>query len=274
MSHFLSRLADRTLGLSPSIEPVRLPVFGAEPAADGNVSERESKGFVYGDMVSGAQAAQPAARKSVDRQTDNAVDRKGGVEKRSAVNSPVQPTASRVLHEPSVVDQDHSFSTRAGSQQQSFEDGETSLFDGERSGPTDTFAADPEPSASVLSPISSHVSRSIDGDSALSESGRQARASDTEQPAISHSKGPAVAESMLRPGEFAEPSFSIRDVIDQLPRETNGPQTQAPTIKVNIGRIDVRAVTTPSAPATRQRKKAQSSLSLDDYLRQRSGGQR
>jgi hypothetical protein len=41
---------------------------------------------------------------------------------------------------------------------------------------------------------------------------------------------------------------------------------------VNIGRIEVRAVTPPPAPP--QRDPSPAKLSLDDYLRQRSGGRR
>ncbi len=52
-------------------------------------------------------------------------------------------------------------------------------------------------------------------------------------------------------------------------------QPQAPTIRVNIGRIEVRAVTPPAtlaSPFTRRRSGPQ--LSLEDYLKQRNGGRR
>jgi hypothetical protein len=44
-----------------------------------------------------------------------------------------------------------------------------------------------------------------------------------------------------------------------------------PTIKITIGRVDVRAVTAPSA-APRPSSERRPQLSLDDYLHQRSGG--
>ena len=51
-------------------------------------------------------------------------------------------------------------------------------------------------------------------------------------------------------------------------------ETAAPIIRVTIGRIDVRAVL-PSAPApTRKAPTASPVLSLDEYLKQRDGGQR
>ena len=50
--------------------------------------------------------------------------------------------------------------------------------------------------------------------------------------------------------------------------------SSAPTIRVTIGRIDVRAVT-PPPPAPRPKPiRAGPTLSLDDYTRQRKGGER
>ena len=47
----------------------------------------------------------------------------------------------------------------------------------------------------------------------------------------------------------------------------------APTIQVSIGRIEVRATPAPKAPA-RERSAAPAALSLEDYLKQRSRGER
>jgi len=61
-------------------------------------------------------------------------------------------------------------------------------------------------------------------------------------------------------------------------RETRLPEPEppAPTIKVSIGRIEVRAVTPPpAAPPRKERAVRQaSSPSLDEYLKQRGGGRR
>ncbi len=48
----------------------------------------------------------------------------------------------------------------------------------------------------------------------------------------------------------------------------------APTIRVTIGRIDVRAVTPPASTPNPQQNRAGPTLSLDDYTRQRKGGER
>ncbi len=54
---------------------------------------------------------------------------------------------------------------------------------------------------------------------------------------------------------------------------THDSSSSTPTIQVTIGRIEVRAITPPVAPPQRPRKPSPA-LSLDDYLKQRNGGQR
>jgi hypothetical protein len=54
------------------------------------------------------------------------------------------------------------------------------------------------------------------------------------------------------------------------------PEPPAPTIRVSIGRIEVRAITPPPAPPVQRARSARPGpeLSLDDYLKQRNGRQR
>ena len=54
------------------------------------------------------------------------------------------------------------------------------------------------------------------------------------------------------------------------------PEPPAPTIRVAIGRIEVRAITPPPTPPAQRTTPARPSpaLSLDEYLKQRNGGQR
>jgi hypothetical protein len=47
----------------------------------------------------------------------------------------------------------------------------------------------------------------------------------------------------------------------------------APTIKITIGRVDVRA-TVPERPAPRPAAERPAALSLEEYLKERSGGKR
>lgn len=95
--------------------------------------------------------------------------------------------------------------------------------------------------------------------------------------------GPAASQAAPRPsgepilgwaggGTVVEPHFTkpIADV--PLPQAR---ANQSPTIRVTIGRVEVRAITPPAPPAARP-KPARTGpvLSLDDYLKQRSRGQR
>jgi hypothetical protein len=64
---------------------------------------------------------------------------------------------------------------------------------------------------------------------------------------------------------------------EQVPREPRvlAPEPPAPTIRVAIGRIEVRAITPPAPPAQQETPARPGPLlSLDDYLKQRNGGQR
>lgn len=53
-----------------------------------------------------------------------------------------------------------------------------------------------------------------------------------------------------------------------------GREEAAPTIRVTIGRVDVRAVAAPAREARRAPEPQRPSLTLEDYLRRRGGGSR
>jgi hypothetical protein len=78
---------------------------------------------------------------------------------------------------------------------------------------------------------------------------------------------PPVAPRMIRP--------RMKSHMEQgghRPR-VDAPESSAPTIRVAIGRIEVRAITPPPSPLAQQTAPARPgpTLSLDDYLRQRNG---
>jgi hypothetical protein len=96
--------------------------------------------------------------------------------------------------------------------------------------------------------------------------------------ASSDARGSRVAPDPREPSDVprlitprvVRPRFE--DFPEQGSRESRGAAPESPTIRVAIGRIEVRAVTPPSArPPTPARTGP--SLSLDDYLKQRNGGQ-
>ena len=88
--------------------------------------------------------------------------------------------------------------------------------------------------------------------------------SELESPAIASPHGVRVREQPL----------SIRPVTPTLP--TSALRTEAtssaPTIRISIGRIEVRAVTAPAPAPTRTTSAPAARLSLDEYLRSHAGG--
>jgi len=65
----------------------------------------------------------------------------------------------------------------------------------------------------------------------------------------------------------------LREAFSEKKVEESRDEKTASSVKVTIGRIEVRAAITPEKPAEKARSKIQI-LSLDDYLRLRNGGQR
>lgn len=67
---------------------------------------------------------------------------------------------------------------------------------------------------------------------------------------------------------------AARSAIADFASTAGRPETAAPTIQVSIGRVEVRAVITPTPAPRVVEKKAPPLLSLDQYLRERNEGQR
>ncbi len=101
--------------------------------------------------------------------------------------------------------------------------------------------------------------------------------------------GEGTLESEIPPAHPASPTATplvVPRIVRQQPDHhqerdprqphLSAPEPPAPTIRVAIGRIEVRAITPPPAPPARRETTARSGppLSLDDYLKQRNGGQR
>lgn len=72
--------------------------------------------------------------------------------------------------------------------------------------------------------------------------------------------------AMLQP-PASQPLLSSTAPVNQV-------EQQPPTVKITIGRIDVRAVMPPAQPAATSRGRAKPALSLEGYLKQREEGKR
>jgi hypothetical protein len=68
-----------------------------------------------------------------------------------------------------------------------------------------------------------------------------------------------------------EPDADQRLLTTSSRRTADANESQ-PVIRVSIGRIEVRATTSPVAPATKRASSTAPALSLSDYLKRRKGG--
>lgn len=77
-------------------------------------------------------------------------------------------------------------------------------------------------------------------------------------------------------GVYAADSRSMKHAADRTAsrRENENDSASAPTIRVTIGRIEVRAVHTPPPPQSKRATMPAPQVSLEDYLRKRNGGSR
>jgi hypothetical protein len=101
-------------------------------------------------------------------------------------------------------------------------------------------------------------------------------ASGKAQPVNDRSSEPRLAPSVVPARPLITPTVVVAAAPPQ-PADIRRPQPQSepPVIRVTIGRVDVRAIASPPVPAAVSRPAARSTrLSLEDYLKERSGGRR
>ncbi len=265
MSHLLSRLVDRAMGAGPVIEPVRSPIFAAAPAGLEQDRGREASGFAYADIISGAQAMHPTAAQNSSEFTHSVSNQ---VRQEKGSSSPLQPAEQQLQREFS--------GDNLAAQSLPVKTSEPADSSTLRASPvilSESAAVEPEPRPATLpSPVTPQAPRASDSLSPRDEQRPKAVDMFSARQAFPESPEQIRVESLLRPPILSEPPVSSRQVVEQLPQQLINSQVEQPTIKVTIGRIEVRAMTAPPAQAPQQRKKTQPSLSLDDYLKQRAGG--
>jgi hypothetical protein len=133
-----------------------------------------------------------------------------------------------------------------------------------------TYAEQEALTSSAASAVSSKDSASNKSAGDALEAGRERRATSESERAPTPRAAPRVVEPRLsRAPTVSEAQPPPASTASDARRED-----AAPTIRVTIGRVDVRAV----APAPPERRRAPESsrpaLTLEDYLRRRGGGSR
>jgi hypothetical protein len=260
MSDYLNRLVDRTLHLSPVVQPRLASLFEPPPtAAEPETATMLETKSTPGDSQSSAaapevslptQASRPALSDPVgvtdapmERKTTSPADR-GRVDQPIELPAPLVPpplpetdlmTTRVIAAEPRAVREERP--------------AHSSITEAMKS------SSDPE----------NHQTRLVKEEEVRPESPVKNR--QPVQPTLIGPKPPA----MTIPYAATQPVRTTRRESAQASIPAEGPET----VVVTIGRVDVRAVFTPPAATSRSNRPEQAKpMSLDEYLKQQSEGRR
>ncbi|MHB8595738.1 MAG: hypothetical protein ACYDER_02880 [Ktedonobacteraceae bacterium] len=296
MSDFFTRLAERTLGLAPTIQPITPSLFAPDPDLPGDmlleISEENEESIAADNFISNAESpvlaqdavahltyptllthpasipeqhevSQPFSTTSLA--TARQVDRLTTYRETLATGVKVQPTrrgsqrTQRVTPALSTYTQTPSF---APMNAQTLRMAQRS---GEITEPTPTFLT----SSATDNPFThiAHVSTM----QATSEQ-QLAQVQQTTRSATPHER---IVSQHTLVGVPASNPLSTADFWQT--KQTQQPQPEMkspePDIQVTIGRVEVRAVTAPPTSAhTHQQSDRPPAMSLDEYLRQQERG--
>ena len=292
MADFITRLAERALGVAPVVQPVMPSKFAPEPASHSTGLEWDSQvttplGDPNQPQAPSAQETSPAQDAPTGRPADAAVaqqEDQSGVTLSSTTPGPPQgtpesrPGPSHLTESGSSErgamtgkeDQQGSSRTTARHRQTPPETRPETLHRAEpgprrRGLPPDPPSAEDESDEAVFGPLRTLLDRG-QGETLPPVPSPGAQASlDTSEDA-----SPPIAPSMVRP--------QLDGYLERGPQEPRvaAPESSEPAIRVTIGRIEVRAITPPPMPPAERITPAPPGpeLSLDDYLKQHNGGQR
>jgi hypothetical protein len=284
MPDFITRLAERALGVARVVQPVMPPMFAPEPIGDSTGLEWDSEATTSpGDLnqpqAPSAQETSPAQDVPPGRPADAAMAQQE--EQSGDALSSATPGSPRGIPEsrsgPSHLSESGSpeRGTMTGKEDQRDSSWTTArhhqtppeTLHRVEPGPTrrdlpfGPLSAEDESGEAVFRPFRTLPDRG-QGETLLPVPSSGAQASlDT-----SEDVPPSIAPRMVR--------HQLDGYLERGPQETRvpAPESSAPAIRVTIGRIEVRAITPPPVPPAPARPGPE--LSLDDYLKQHNGGQR
>jgi hypothetical protein len=286
MSHLLTRLVDRVYGNAPTVEPVRTPLFNDASPAQGETPPQQWSEFTYSDLTRSQQGL-PHPIPNDPEGRSNAV-----VRHEEGVAMPMTPAQSLRKGEMDTLDKSVVVTPEVITHRLEHNIAVPPANVGPHS---ERVVEAGKTHTTELSPVAAH--RQLTGENQASQSVQDQYSIDTNRflPDYPPVKSTATAQNiaatksqgdweqytsptqgpLLQPLVTARPSvIHHQQVTNDLPRQRDK-STSLPTIRVTIGRIDVRAVSAPQTPAAQKPgKRPQPSLSLDDYLKQRNGGQR
>lgn len=288
MANFLSRLANRAVGLAPVAKPVIPSVFS--PA-----SGLASSGHSY---ESGAEATLNPTERSTQSESTTVVHSSSPLRQQmppdsfeTSIRSQAAPEATLPTMNATLADRSSTFTDFSSARAERPLEIHSSLT-------KQVFAAQPAEPATGFAAV--HESRSpemnLDAQDRTSSPLLSAPAPRTpieSHPANSHNESPgsapfrALVKSLSQSGlgdtSENDPPRTQRSLTEaefDLSPATLTPiagslQRQAPVIRVTIGRIDVRAqFPSPAASSENKKRTRTAATPLNEYLKQRSEGKR
>jgi hypothetical protein len=309
MGDFLTRLAERTLGVAPVVQPLIAPVFAPEPTGHSPDLEWDSEATTSSDDLDRVQAPSVETPPPRDAPTGRPEDTAMGQQEN---RSNVAPTTSKRLQRTSDTQPEpHRPAEPASAErriiptqedQQNLSPGTPRRRQRTPDRPEPFHPAKSGPTRRDVDTASSHrvLPEDLPSDPSAAEGASDQAIPRPIRTLVEQDRGatlppqpsPSMQGSILEseaPLDHPAPPDTLlvapRTILPQLnghvergPWETRvaAPEPPAPTIRVAIGRIEVRAITPPPTPPAQRATPARPgpTLSLDDYLKQRNGGQR
>lgn len=290
MADFITRLAERALGVAPVVQPVMPSMFAPEPVSHSTGLERDSEATTSPDDLDRPRA--PSARETpptldaptgrpadaaMVQQEDQSGDALSSATPKAPRGTPESRPGPSHLSEFSSSergtmtgneDQRGSSRTTARHHQTPPETRPETLHRAEpgptrRGLPLGPPSAEDESDEAVFRPFETLLDRGQrETLPPVPSPGAQASLDTSEDAA------PPVAPRMVRPQLDGYLERGLQE-----PRAA-APESSAPAIRVTIGRIEVRAITPPPVPPAQRPTtfRPGPELSLDDYLKQHNGG--
>jgi hypothetical protein len=294
MTDFITRLAARTLGLMPVIQPIIGPIYAQKPSLIGNsIADIELEEIR--DRETDVQVPPHTARQSIPR--SDAIPPHPGVRYDLQAIAPPQPIVHHDpqaitplkppqitpdLHNSSLPDIESTASSRVedtSSRILKMQEGYSSLQPIAQPVQRTTNKPDsegpaveekPAPELHFMQPIATQINSS-DNASNVSQPWLEENPSRPAQPGmISDVKSPSLPVTLPQIITFKEQKGTALENQYASKQEES---SSMPIIRVTIGRIEVHA-TSPSTPHTQPKRSNPPIMSLDEYLNLRAKGGR
>jgi len=266
MADFLARLAERTLGLIPVAQPLLAPTFAPGPALSGEIAHILYEETSSGDAESIGNAF---SQETVPSSTRPATPTSAGNAEMLSPGNIARPTNRDQFISPTIGETDRPA------------DGVNRSLVGDGRSEDKPNPENERERRAVIHEVKG-VTQSYRFPEGPAQSYREAEVpSQLRHPGERQSNSVAPAVPTRSTDRLVEQRVANDDLTDTLPsaqrlplptREKSAP---APTIRVTIGRVEVRAILPPKEAATHAPPaRPKPRLSLDDYLKQQNGGQR